>query len=1133
MSKLKPVDLVVNFPMEEEKILEFWDRIDAFRTSVKMSEGKPKYSFYDGPPFATGLPHYGHILAGTIKDTVTRYAHQTGHHVERRFGWDCHGLPIEFEIEQKLGIKTKEDVLKFGIANYNRECRSIVMRFSKEWERVVKRVGRWIDFENDYKTMNIEYMESVWWVFRQLFDKGLVYRGNKVMPYSVGCTTPLSNFEANMNYQDVHDPAVIITFPLEEEPETSLLAWTTTPWTLPSNVALVVNPHMIYVKIRDSASMKVWIVAESRLIELYKNPKKAEYEILEKMEGKTLVGKKYIPLFDCFRHIETAFRVIDDEYVTSDSGTGVVHAAPGFGEDDYRVCVKHNIVPRDKVPCPLDANGFFTEEVPDFTGMFIKDADKPIIAYLKEHGRLVHSGTVVHSYPFCWRSDTPLIYRTIPSWFVGVEDIKKELLETTKETYWVPSFVKDKRFQNWLEDAHDWAVSRNRYWGTPIPLWVSDDYEEVVCIGSIAELEELSGCKLTDIHREFVDDITIPSKQGKGVLRRIPEVFDCWFESGSMPYAQRHYPFESQDVFEETFPADFIAEGLDQTRGWFYTLMVLSTALFGKPAFKNLIVNGLVLAADGKKMSKRLKNYPDPSDVINDYGADALRVYLINSPVVRAEPLRFKIDGVRDVIRDVVLPWFNAYRFFVQNVHRYEKTSRESFEPLTRLRSENIMDQWILASIQSLLKFFATEMDAYRLYTVMPRLLKFLDDLTNWYVRMNRPRLKGNGGSEDTKTALSTLFEVLLTMCKVMAPFTPFLVEMMYQNLKNIIPSEEEQEESVHFMMIPKPKEEYFNEKVERMVERLQTVVQLGRQIRDRNKVPLKKPLKRCVVVNANKEFVEDVSNLESYLLQELNVTNIEFTSDEMEFVQYRIEPEYRLLGRRLGKKLKDVVKKMKDVTQEQIHEAMKVNELIIGTEKLTLEEVKVIRDTSDRHKELRALSDGQAVVLLDMTEDAELSNLFFVRELVSSVQKLRKQAGLVITDEIEVLVDYKEKKNGPELVMKQEKMVRDALRLRIYEMDAFVPGMKEIKRELVELSSGDSVEVALFNRRCLLQPSLLEKSPSLDALISEMEYDDLRTTLMEDGELTIVDAKDVEWKLVDGKDVFVDLEAFLKASQQ
>jgi len=1013
----KAVGESYNFPKEEEKILELWKRIDAFKTSLKLSEGKPRYSFYDGPPFATGLPHYGHILAGTIKDIVTRYAHQSGYHVERRFGWDTHGLPVEYEIDQKLGIKGPEDVKKMGIAAYNQECRNIVMRYSSEWEEVVTRLGRWIDFENDYKTMYPTFMESVWWVFKQIHEKNLVYRGYRVLPYSTKCMTPLSNFEANQNYKDVVDPSVIVTFPLDESPEVSLVAWTTTPWTLPSNLAVVVNPNLTYVKLQELASGKIFIMMEARISAMYKDP--AEYTILDKFLGKTLEGKTYTPLFPFFENLKGtcgAFRILADTYVTDDSGTGIVHSAPAFGEDDYRVCIAAGILVKgDKIPCPVSSTGLFTEEVPDFQNMHVKEADKPIAKKLKELGRLVSQSTIKHSYPFCWRSDTPLIYKAVPGWFIKVESIIPDLLRNNKESYWVPEFVKEKRFHNWLENARDWNVSRNRYWGTPMPLWVSDDYEEVVCIGSIQELKELSGVEITDLHRDYVDDITIPSRQGKGVLRRVPEVFDCWFESGSMPYAQCHYPFENKEVFEQSFPADFIAEGVDQTRGWFYTLLVLSTALFNKPPFKNLIVNGLVLAADGEKMSKRKKNYPDPSIVINKYGADALRLYLINSPVVRADTLKFREEGVRDVIKDVFLPWYNAYRFLMQNIEVQEKKHgmKFSYQPASLQASENVMDRWIISFTQSLLLFINQEMQAYRLYTVIPRLIKFVDNLTNWYVRSNRKRLRGEGDVEDGKAALSTLFCVVSTLVSAMSPYTPFLTEHMYQHIKQYIQTDditEEEKGSIHFQMLPKPKKEVIYLDVEQAVSRMQTVIELGRVARDRRTLPLKYPLPEVVILHKNEQYLGDVLSLQRYIQEELNVKVVTTSNDKEKYgLTLKADLDFQRLGKRLNKDFKKVQEAIKVVSEEALKEFQQTGKLLVAGHELSAEDVRVNYAFSDNKsvgQKYEAHSDGEVVILLDTTPDQSMLDEGIAREIINRIQKLRKKAKLVPTQDITIVCE-------------------------------------------------------------------------------------------------------------------------------
>eukprot|EP00891_Asterochloris_glomerata_P009063 jgi/Astpho2/9063/e_gw1.00133.6.1_t len=1020
-----------NFPKQEERVLQLWQDIDAFKEQLRRTEGKKPYVFYDGPPFATGLPHYGHLLAGTLKDIVTRYATATGHYCPRRFGWDCHGLPVEFEIDKKLGISTKDDVLKMGIDKYNEECRSIVMRYSKEWVKTVQRLGRWIDFENGYKTLDPTFMESVWWVFKQLHSKGLVYQGFKVMPYSTGCSTPLSNFEAGLNYKDVPDPAIKVSFPLDNDADQAhLVIWTTTPWTLPSNLAVCVHPDFDYVKVRDPATQRVYIVAEARLAELpgavpkaAKGKKKeAEkpqggFEVLAKMKGRDLAGRTYQPLFPYFLRLKQpdgamkgAFRVLTDEYVTADAGTGIVHQAPAFGEDDYRVCRHHGVtVAGGELPCPVDASGRFTKEVSHFAGQYVKDADKAIIKHIKKAGRLVDNQTFVHSYPFCWRSDTPLIYRAVPSWFVEVTKIKDRLIANNEQTYWVPAYVREKRFKNWLAEARDWAVSRSRFWGTPLPVWMSDDGEEMVIVGSVAELEELTGEKVTDLHRHFIDHLTIPSRQGKGQLKRVQDVFDCWFESGSMPYGQLHYPFENKDFFEANFPADFVAEGIDQTRGWFYTLMVLSTALFDKPAFKSLVCNGLVLAEDGKKMSKRLKNYPDPMEVINEHGADALRLYLINSPVVRGETLKFSKAGVFAVIKDVFLPWYNAYRFLVQNALRLKQEAGIDFDPakVDVNQATNVLDCWVSAAARSLTIFVAQEMAAYKVYTVVPMLVKFIESLTNIYVRYNRRRLKGAKGVDDTLMALGTLFDVLLKVCKVMAPFTPFFTEMMYQNLRRCLPPSAPQ--SVHWCDFPEAQAAHAGDQhIQQSVERMQSVIEHVRLIREKHNKPLKQPLKELTVVHTDESFLADISGkLRDYVLEEGNVRDLKTCSDPERYCSTRAEPVFSALGQRLGKDMGPVGKAIKALGPAQLDQLKQQGYLDVQGQRVEEAEIKVVQDFQQPEgtskEEMDAAGDGEVLVVLDLRSNDSLVEEGMAREIINRVQKLRKNAGLVATDSVDI----------------------------------------------------------------------------------------------------------------------------------
>lgn len=1085
------VSETINFPTEEENILKFWKDIDAFHQCSIISKGRPRYSFYDGPPFATGLPHYGHILAGTIKDIVTRYAFQSGFQVERRFGWDCHGLPVEFEIDKKLGIKGPEDVMKMGISKYNSECRAIVMRYSDQWVEIVSRLGRWIDFKNDYKTLYPWFMESVWWVFSELWNKGLVYKGVKVMPYSTACNTPLSNFESGQNFKEVVDPAVVPKFKLKNHSSTYLLAWTTTPWTLPSNLSLCVNPTMIYLKLKEVRSGDVYIIAESRAHEFFKKEtentfiaKDEKYDVIDKFSGSRLEGEKYIPLFPYFSHLEDkCFQVLVDTYVTSETGTGVVHQAPYFGEDDYRICLKYGLITRDQNPiCPVDASGRFTEEIKHFAGKHVKEADKDIIHHLKNENKLFSVGTVSHSYPFCWRSDTPLIYKAVSSWFIRVEQMSESLLKSNSETYWVPDFVKEKRFGNWLKEARDWAVSRNRYWGTPIPLWVSDDMEEIVCISSIKQLEELTQTKITDIHRDSIDHLTIPSKrEGMPPLRRIPEVFDCWFESGSMPYAQIHYPFENYKEFQERFPADFIAEGIDQTRGWFYTLLVISTALFNKPPFKNLIANGLVLASDGQKMSKSKKNFPDPMVVVNKFGADALRLYLINSPLVRGDKLRFKEEGVKDILKDVLLPWYNAYRFLIQNVQLFyaEKKIALTFDDDIILPS-NLMDKWILSFTQSLCNFVKNEMAAYRLYTVIPRLVKFIDNLTNWYVRMNRRRLKGETEQEDCKNALCTLGSVLFAMIRLMAPYTPFITEHIYQNLKLLT---NKKEKSIHFVSAPEGRAELINEEIERAVALMQSVIDLGRVIRDRKTIPMKYPMKEAVIILNSQESLSELALLENYIMEELNVRKVTLSADRKSYgVSLRAEAEFKTLGPRLKDKFKGVVQSIKGLSESDIQLFLKNEQIKVDGEELYPGDLRIMLSfTGDKAAELSQKyepnGNNEIVVLLDVTPDEEMQSEGLAREVINRIQKLRKKAHLVPTDEIAVYASIVPKNCDVDIVAnKYKEYIQNAIKA------SFLLGVPDGLTPLIEETQslkGANKEAKLSISIIKISASVPKKSPS------------------------------------------------------
>lgn len=828
--------------------------------------------------------------------------------------------------------------------------------------------------------------------------------------------TPLSNFEAALNYKEVSDPSVIVQFKRTDKKDSWILAWTTTPWTLPSNLALCVHPELTYLRLQKKDDGQEWIVGKDRfdwICSCIKKDAKKDFKVLEEFPGQKLVGTTYEPLFPYFKGKtieDKCWRVVSDTYVTTGAGTCIVHQAPAFGEDDGRVCKKYGIVERDGTGMvdPVDVSGRFGAEVSDFVGQHVKEADKGIIAKLKAQGSLVYAGSEVHNYPHCWRSDTPLIYKAIPAWFIKVEDIRDKLIANNNQTYWVPSSVKEKRFHNWLSEARDWGVSRTRYWGTPLPLWVSDDFEEIVCIGSVAELEKHAGRKITDLHRHFIDDIKIPSKKGKGMLKRVDEVFDCWFESGAMPYAHQHYPFENKKKFEAAFPANFIAEGLDQTRGWFYSLMVISTIIFDKPPWKNLIVNGLVLAADGKKMSKRLQNYPAPQLMCDKYGADAVRMYMLNSPVVRAEPLKFKEDGVKDVVKDVFLPWYHAYRFFVGEATRYENEGFKFVPDSARIKkSTNFMDKWINAATHNLIKFVREEMEAYRLYTVVGGLTKLLEDMTNWYIRLNRDRMKGDQGPEETLTALCTLYEVILNVTIMLAAITPFITEMIYQNLARALPEGHPlKAKSVHFLMIPEYDSEALDADTVRTVQRMQQVVELGRLCREQKKVGMKTPLRSLTLYRKDEEFLNDVRGLELYVQEELNVMFVEYSTDT-EKITLTPTLNFKALGKKLGKDMKAVHAAVGEISQAELTKFEEEGKITVLGYEINSEEMSLARTvTGLDDPNLHHTGDAQTMVVMDFTFDENLARMKLAREIANRVQKLRKESRLQPDDPVDMWVD-------------------------------------------------------------------------------------------------------------------------------
>ncbi|HUZ17846.1 MAG TPA: isoleucine--tRNA ligase [Spirochaetia bacterium] len=986
-----PVDPKVSFPKMEEGVLRFWEEEGIFKRSISQRDGQREYVFYDGPPFATGLPHFGHFVPSTIKDVIPRYQTMKGYKVERRFGWDCHGLPVEYEMEKELGISGRRQIEEYGIAKFNEACRAIVLRYTREWKAVITRLGRWVDFENDYKTMDPDYMESIWWVMKQLWEKKLLFEGYYILPYCPRCSTVLSNHELNLGgYEDVHDPAITVKFKARGEKDTWFLSWTTTPWTLPSNLALTVGPGITYVKVLDSGAR--YILAKDRLSAYYSDP--GQYTIEQELTGRELVGMEYEPLFPYFagEREKGAFRVFSGAYVTTDEGTGIVHTAPGFGEDDYNT-LKGTSIP---TVCPVDGECKFTDEVPDYQGTFVKDADKAIIERLKQEGALVKRESYLHAYPHCWRCRSPLIYRAISSWFVNIGKVKERMIAENKTINWVPDHLRDGRFGNWLENARDWAVSRNRYWGNPIPIWRCESCGLLECIGSRDELEEKSGVRPADLHKHFVDSISYPCPKCGAQMHRVEEVLDCWFESGSMPYAQNHYPFENKKEFETHYPANFIAEGLDQTRGWFYTLVVLAAALFECPPAHNIVVNGLVLAESGKKMSKSARNYSDPSAIMDVFGADALRFFLMNSSVVRAEDLRYSDDGVKEVVKTVIIPLWNAYSFFVTyaNIDGIESNDAPN-------RPDNPLDAWILSECERMVEETSEALDRYDLQRACGPVVAFIDSLNNWYIRRSRRRFWRSENDPDKKQAYDTLYAVLLKLVTAAAPLIPFVTDEIYRNLRR-----PDMEPSVHLCDYPTPVPELRNQELELKMKVTRKAVSMGRAIRAMHSLKIRQPLKAIYLVTIDQEERKILREMEDIIREELNVKEVIFRENEEELVEYRAKPNYRSLGKALGGNMKSAAGRIEALTMQEIQSLLEGATLSLDMEfgPLELTQGSVIVQRQEKAN-LKVLNEGSLTVALDPEITDELKAEGLVRDIVRGVQNLRKEKGLEVTDRIHLFL--------------------------------------------------------------------------------------------------------------------------------
>jgi len=964
-----------SFPEMERAILSYWDENHIFEQSLARRKKSKKYVFFDGPPFANGLPHYGHILANALKDAVTRYWTMKGYYVPRTNGWDCHGLPVEYEIEKELEISGKKDIEDYGIENFNDKCRASVFRYTNEWEKLLKRIGRWLDFDQTYATLENDYMESIWWVFKQIWDKDMVYQGHKSMHICPRCETPLSNFEVSQGYKDVTDLSVIAKFRLKDEKDTFVLAWTTTPWTLPGNVALAFGAKIKYVKVKFENEN--YILAKS-LVEKVMGER--EYTVLEDVDPEALDGKEYEPLFPYYKGKlkNKAYVMVVADFVSTEDGTGVVHIAPAFGEDDLIVGQKYGL----EVLQHVGGDGTFNKEVIDFAGKFVKGQDQNITDWLEKNGSLFSKENYRHSYPHCWRCDTPLLNYTTKSWFVRVTDVKDKLLKNNEKIHWQPEHIKEGRFGKWLAGARDWAISRSRFWGAAMPIWKCEKCGSYECVGSVEELKNKSvGGKLPkhdgklDLHRPYIDEIEFKCDKCGGTMKRIPEVLDCWFESGSMPYAQLHYPFENKEVFEKNFPAQFIAEGLDQTRGWFYTLHVLSTILFDKPAFENVIVNGILLAADGEKLSKRKKNYPDPNELFDTRGVDAVRFFLYSSTAPLAEDVRFSEKHVDEVIKKFLLTLWNTYSFFITyaNIDGWTpvKFNEKSFKPKHKL------DQWILSELHQLIKETTKHLDDYNLTKATRPMMDFVDNLSNWYIRRSRRRFWKSENDNDKNEAYATLYIVLKEFSKLVAPFMPFVAEEIYRNLTK---NNANEEDSVHLCDWPIANEDLIDPRLNRENSIIRKIVTLGHAVRAKSGLKVRQPLSKVQIGLPEKVESEILKQQEDVICEELNVKSLEILTEVGDIVRKTIKPDARKLGPKYGKEVQNIISEIRNGNYEELEGGR----IKVGDKILEDEEVEIGFEGKEG---------------FEITEDLRYEG--YAREIIRHIQEMRKQSGYEVYERI------------------------------------------------------------------------------------------------------------------------------------
>ncbi|MEG3581900.1 MAG: isoleucine--tRNA ligase [Chloroflexota bacterium] len=974
-----------NFSSIEQSVLEIWKRDNTFRESVEKKVNE-EFVFYDGPPFANGLPHYGHLLTGFVKDIIPRFQTMLGKKVDRRFGWDCHGLPAEMESEKELGLSGRAEIINFGVEKFNDHCQTSVMKYTKEWEKSVDRQARWVDFENDYKTMDLSYMESVIWAFKELWKKGLIYEKDRVMPYSWKAETPISNFETRLDdsYREREDPAVTVKIHLinnENFQNTSILIWTTTPWTLPSNLGIAVNENLDYLLM--SNNKEDLIIGEFALKKYQEDLE--EFKVKRRLKGSDLLGLQYRPLFEYFSNTKNAFKIFSGEFVNTEEGTGIVHMAPGFGEEDQITCEANGI----ETVCPVDSQGKFTSDVKDYAGLLVFDSNVKIIERLQSEGMLVRHENYKHNYPHSWRTDEPLIYKALNSWYVEVSSFKERMVELNDQINWIPDHIKNGAFGKWLSGARDWSISRNRFWGTPIPVWKSDNpkYPRVDVYGSLDEIEKDFGVRPDNLHRPYIDELTRLNPDdptGKSTMRRVEEVFDCWFESGSMPFAQVHYPFENKQWFESHFPADFIVEYIAQTRGWFYTLMVLSTALFDEPPFLNAIGHGVVVDENGSKLSKRLQNYPSPDLVWNKYGADALRWFLVSSPILRGQNLIMDRtgSGIDSALRQVIVPLWNAVYFF--NLY----SNLENYNPKMIYQAELSIDKYILSKSKKLSESVYESLSNYDITESCALVFEFIDILNNWYIRRSRNRFWGKANTAEARSAYDTLFTALNILLKTSAPLIPLISEELFKNLN--------EGRSVHLEDWPDVSKIDPDDNLINSMDDVRRIVSSALSIRKLNKVRVRQPLSELTIEAKNGDWIEDYFSL---IKEEVNVKSISLDSSSQKEYEVQLKINPKLLGPRIGKKVQECIEKAKngDWTQNEGIVIVAGLELLEG--EFSLEPI----NSNDLSSQSVDYTDY--VVRLDLEITSDLRNEGIVRDIIRAVQNVRREKRLDVSDHIDLKI--------------------------------------------------------------------------------------------------------------------------------